>query len=142
VFGGQVSVDGETVVDHGQFVDFTQAEQLELITDDPRVKETVRGVVQEWKAFRATSKEVGGLITRSQAAKILDSTTDVICTWIRRGRLTGYNFLGTHFCSSKEVLLLAKERLEGNISKGGRGKKAPSLAEMVKAAKSDYSEAL
>jgi len=116
--------------------------QLELITDDPRVRKKTKTVFQEWKEFREVGKEVGGLISRSQAAVILGVTNQQVGSWVTRGRLSRWIFLGVNFVSSAEVLALYKERARGEISVGGRGKKAPNLAEVAKAAYSDMADSL
>lgn len=114
--------------------------QPELIDDDPRCEASTSEILGEWKRFRQLSKEHGGLLTSSQAAKILDVSNAQMGTWRARGRITGFVILGTCMVPAPEVLALLKERQEGIRQSGGRGMKAPSLAELARAAYEDTKE--
>lgn len=109
--------------------------QYDLITDDPRVEFVgVRAGIHE---FIQSSKDLGGLLTPTQAAKILDVTSGQISVWAARGRIRSKVVLDVKMVSASDVLALHKERTEEGIRTGGRGMKAPSLADMAKAAWND-----
>lgn len=115
------------------------ASQFELITDDPRT-EDFRGVMAELRDFYQTSKEMGGLLTMTQAGKILGVPSSQISTWVSRGRISSKEFLGVRMVSGGEVIALHKERAENIRCSGGRGKKAPTLGDMVTAAMEDFAK--
>ena len=108
------------------------AEQFDLITDDPRVDDAGPKAIGEFKRFRQLQKEYGNLLTPSQAARILDVSSGQISVWVSRQRFTSFVCLGTTMIPASEVLALYKERTEEGIRSGGRGKQAPSLAELAK----------
>ena len=109
---------------------------VELITDDPRKE--IASVLGEWRAFRETCKEEGGLITQGQAAVILGVSSGTMSVWMGRGRFSTFKFLGAKFVSSREVLACYDQREKGEMAVGGRGHKAPALADLVRAAKVDF----
>ena len=115
------------------------AEQFELITSDPRA-EKVFSVMDEWRKFRELSKQEGGLITAGAAGKFLGVPTGQVNSWMSRGRLSVFELQDVKFLSGREVMALYKEREVEGPRTGGRGKKAPSLAEVVRAAAEDMSE--
>lgn len=117
------------------------AAQFDLITDDPRI-EVQKGVLAELVSFVEASKEHRGLLTMSQAAKILGVPSGQVSTWTSRGRISSMEVLGVKMVSASEVLALYKERKAEVKSKGGAGLKAPSLAEIAGAAWDDFESAI
>lgn len=114
--------------------------QAELITDDPRCEASVSDIFSEWKEYRRVGKECGGLLTTGQAAKILGVSTGQMSVWCSRDRLPSFEFLGVRMVPAPQVLALYKERTEEGVRTGGRGHKAPSLAELAKACWDDVNE--
>lgn len=112
------------------------ASQLDLITDDPRVS-GISGAIAEFRAFYQASRELHGLLTQSQAAKILDVDSSQVCTWVRKGRLSSRVVCDVRMVSAGEVLALHKERELDGPRGGGRGRKAPSLSDLSAAAYED-----
>ena len=113
------------------------AAQIDLIDDDPRVAPQ-KGPLAELIEFVQASKEMRGLITTGQAAKILSVPTSQVSVWVSRGRLSSRSILGARMVSAAEVLALFKERTEEGIRKsGGRGIKAPCLSGLAEAAWDD-----
>jgi hypothetical protein len=109
--------------------------QYDLITDDPRVEFAgVRAGIQE---FVQATKELGGLLTMTQAGKILDVPSSQVSVWAARGRIRSKVVLDVKMVSAGDVMALHKERTEEGIRTGGRGMKAPSLADIAKAAWDD-----
>lgn len=116
------------------------AAQAELITDDPRCDGSFAEDLRELKRFWDLSREHGGLLTCSQAAKILDVTSSHVSAWRHQGRLSSFEVLGTRMLPAGEVMGLRRERDQGIRHAGGRGLKAPSLVELAKAALKDAKE--
>lgn len=113
------------------------AVQPELINDDPRC-ETSKGVIGEVRAFVDASREMSGLLTCGQAAKILGVSSGNVSTWVARGRLRARCVLGVKMVSGGDVLAFYKERTEQGIRRsGGRGVKAPTFVDLAKAAWED-----
>lgn len=111
------------------------AAQFDLITDDPRTEfPGIRAGILE---FIHASKEMGGLLTMTQAAKILDVTSGQISVWASRGRIRSRVVLEVKMVAASDVIALHKERTQEGLRTGGRGMKAPSLADMAKAAWDD-----
>lgn len=106
--------------------------QPELISDDPRCEASTAEILGEWKRFRELSKEHGGLLTTGQAGKLLGVPPGQISTWILRGRFTSFKVLGARMVPAPEVIALLKERQKEDPHLGGRGQKAPSLAELAR----------
>lgn len=111
--------------------------QAELISDDPRVDAQSAGIIAELRDFVRASREMRGLLTSGQAAKILGVNSSSINVWVRRGRLTSRDVLGVPMVSAAEVVALHRQRQQEAPSKGGRGHKAASLSDMVEAAWQD-----
>ena len=109
--------------------------QADLISDDPR-REAEKGVFAEFAEFYQASKELHGLLTQSQAKRMLGVSSGHLGTWISRGRISSRVISGVRMVSAGEVLALVKER-QTEKSEGGRGHKAPSLANMVEDAYND-----
>jgi hypothetical protein len=107
--------------------------QPELISDDPRCEASTAEILGEWKRFRDLSKEHGGLLTSGQAARLLGVSPGQVGSWILRGRFTSFKVLGARMVPAPEVIALLKERQEEDPHLGGRGQKAPSLAELARA---------
>lgn len=110
-------------------------DQAEFPFDDPRLDEfggDVGGLqlVREW---RALIKEHGHLVTRAFAAEVLGCTTAQIASWVSRGRLTDCRIGPVVMVPIREVLALWHERAKEGIPVGGRGKKAPSMYDAVRA---------
>lgn len=108
--------------------------QPELISDDPRRETESTGVLADLRAFLTATRELGGLLTAGQAAKILGVHSSSIGVWVRRGRLTARDVLGVQMVSAPEVLALHRQRLAEGVAPGGRGHKAPSLRAMAEEA--------
>jgi hypothetical protein len=111
--------------------------QPELITDDPRRDADASGVFAELQDYFRISRELGGLLTQSQAARILNVATGSISSLVLRGRLSCAMVAGVRMVSASEILALRKERSSEARAVGGRGLKSPSLAELTKAAWED-----
>lgn len=110
------------------------AEQFDLISDDPREQPSAFSELRDfWKA----SKELGGLLTQAQAAKILDVTRGALGSWIQRGKLQTRCVAGVNMVSGAEVAALLRQRKTEALSVGGRGLKSPTMAELVEAARED-----
>lgn len=107
-------------------------EQFELITDDPRVSTDEIGPLQLIRAFRDARKKYGDLIARPLACEILGVTGGQLAVWCLRGRLTDVAIGPVKLVPADEVVALWKERQAGGYSVGGRGKKLPSMAEVVR----------
>jgi hypothetical protein len=112
------------------------AQQFDLISDDPR-RESHPGMFAEFAEFYRASRELRGLLTQAQAAKILGVQRGQIGSWITRGRLSSRFVADVRMVSAGEVLALYKERQEEIRKSGGRGVKAPSLSELAQAAWED-----
>jgi len=102
--------------------------QPELISDDPRRDAESTGVLADLRAFVQASRELGGLLTSGQAAKILGVQSAAVGVWVRRGRLSARDVLGVQMVSAPEVLALHRQRFAEGVAPGGRGNKAPSLS--------------
>lgn len=109
--------------------------QAELITDDPRIEGN--GIMADILEFIQASRECGGLLTVSQAAKILDVPSNQVSAWAGRGRIKAKVVLGVRMVSAGEVLALRRERSTEGVRLGGRGLKAASLADIVSTAWED-----
>jgi len=113
---------------------YVEAQQFELITDDSRAPIcSLTQLRQFWK----DSKELGGLLTQAQAAKILDVSPGNITTWIQRGKLQFRTVAGVRMVGGFEITALLRQRKTEALSVGGRGYKAPSLSDMIEAARED-----
>jgi hypothetical protein len=112
----------------------TTAEQFDLISDDPRRES---GIFDELLDFVRASKEHRGLITMTQAARLLGVTAGQVSVWVSRGRLSIVTMMGVKMVSAGETLALMNERRAGEVRKGGRGNKAPDLADFASAAWDD-----
>lgn len=109
------------------------AEQVELITDDPRVDAGEVGpleLLRQWR--KANAEHPNGLLARPLAAEILGVSTAQISSWVGRGRLTDICIGPCKLLCADEVIALRKERMEEGLSVGGRGKKLPSMSEVVR----------
>lgn len=95
------------------------------------------GVVAELRQFYRASRELRGLLTQSQASRILNCQTGVISNLISRGRLSFREVAGVRMVSAAEILALHKERDSESRNVGGRGLKAPSLSQLADAAWDD-----
>jgi hypothetical protein len=115
------------------------AEQFDLITDDPR-REGYQGLLAELREFHAATQELGGLLTQGQAAKILNVSASQVGVWTSRGRLRSRCVAGVRMVAAGEVTALLRERMAGVVHPVGRGHKAPSLADVAKAAWADVFE--
>ena len=110
------------------------AEQFDLISDDPRAElSSIAELRQFWKA----SREMGGLLTQAQAAKILDVPRGSIGTWIQRGKLKSFEVAGVNMVGGLEITALLRQRKTEALCVGGRGLKPASLSDMVSAAWED-----
>lgn len=107
-------------------------EQLELITDDDRVSAEHIGPLQLFREFRKAQAEHGDLLARPLAAEILGVPAGHVAVWCMRGRLTDVQIGPVRLVPANEVLALWKERAENGVSVGGRGKKLPSMAEVLR----------
>lgn len=112
-------------------VDGATAEQFELIEDDPRSAAEDIGPLQLIRDFRAAQRKHGDLISRPLAGAILGISTAHLSSLCGRGRLTAIDIGPTHFLAVSEVMALYRER-QGELPKGGRGHKLPSLAQVVR----------
>jgi len=110
--------------------------QAELISDDPR-HEASQGIMADVREFVQASKEFHGLLTPGQACKILEVSPGQMSVWLRRERIRSKVVLGVRMVSAGEVMALHRERNQEGIRTGGRGLKAPSLAELSAAAWED-----
>lgn len=117
------------------------AQQYDLITDDPRVDSDSSFLAELGEYLRA-ARELRGLMTQSQAKRILQVPSGQISTWITRGRLSSRMVVGVRMVSAAEVVALHKERQHEIRKSGGRGIKAPSLAELAQAAWEDMAQDL
>lgn len=109
------------------------AEQFELISDDPRVDESDVGpleLIRQWR--KAHADHPGGLVTRPFAAELLGISTSQIGVWTLSGRLTDVVIGPARMLPVDEVMAMWRERREQGLSVGGRGKKLPSMAEVVR----------
>lgn len=104
------------------------AVQPEFLLDDARDESKSSGIVADLKEFVRAQRELGGLLTAGQAAKILGCNSGSINVWVRRGRLTARTILGVQMVSAPEVLAMHRQRAAEGLSTGGRGVKAPSLS--------------
>jgi len=111
------------------------AEQADLITDDPRCEASVG--VSDLREYWNATRDLHGLITQSQAARILGVQSGQIGNWTSRGRLSSRVVAGVRMVSAGEVAALLKERQTEIRRAGGRGVKAPSLAGLVEDAMKD-----
>jgi hypothetical protein len=111
------------------------AEQADLITDDPRC--ATSAAVSDFREYWNATRDLHGLLTQTQAARILNVKSGQVCTWVRRGRLTSRVVAGVRMVSAGEVLALVKERQKEIRHAGGQGVKAPSLSDLVEAAMRD-----
>ena len=111
--------------------------QPELISDDPRREPTQAGILAELQDFFRISKELRGLLTQSQAAKMLGVAHGSISSLVVRGRLSSAMVAGVRMVSAAEILALHKERSAEDRALGGRGLKVPSLSTLVEAAWQD-----
>lgn len=112
------------------------AQQFDLITDDPRT-ESHPGMLAEFAEFYRASRDLRGLLTQAQAARILGVQSGQVGAWVTRGRLSSRVVADVRMVSAAEVLALYKER-SVEIRKGaGYGVKAPSLADLAEAALAD-----
>lgn len=109
------------------------AEQFELISDDPRVDDADLGPLQLIRAWRkANADHPGGLIARPLAAEILGISTAHISSLVGRGRFTDVAIGPCKLLPVDEVMALWRERRDEGLSVGGRGKKLPSMAEVIR----------
>lgn len=109
------------------------AEQFELIKDDPRVDDSEMGPIQLLRAWKqAYSDHPGGLIARPLAAAILGISTAHVANLCARGRLSDVSIGPCKLVSAAEVEALWEERKRNGLSVGGRGKKLPSMAEVIR----------
>lgn len=113
---------------------YLTAEQFDFPLDDPRVESSTFAELRE---FWDASKRLGGLLTQSQAARILGVGPGSISNLVLNERLSCATVAGVRMVSAVEVMVLHKERLKGIKNAGGRGLKGPSLAELVKLASDD-----
>lgn len=102
----------------------------ELISDDPRVD---LPHASDFQALRAAVEEHGTLIVSGQAAKILDRSTAQVVSWLQRGKFTRVEAFGGVMLPLAEVMAFKKLRDSGDVSAGGRGRRAPSKRELLKA---------
>lgn len=114
----------------------TSTEQFDLISDDPRCESSM-GIMEELREFFTASKELGGLLSQSQAARILNVGTGSISSLVLRGRLSTRMIAGVRMVSAAEVLAFHREKQSEARNAGGRGIKSPSLSELVESAKAD-----
>lgn len=114
-------------------------QQFDLITDDPRV-DSEPGLIAELSEYLRAARDLRGLMTQSQAKRILQVPSGQISTWITRGRLSSRMVVGVRMVSAAEVVALLKERQHEIRKSGGRGVKAPSLAELAQAAWEDMAQ--
>lgn len=107
------------------------ADQLDLITDDPRreAKKSPLAILRELTHARET---YGELITPTLAARVLDVSRQHLDTWMRRGRLTRVEIGQCVFVPAQEIEVLYEERRTGEVTKIPGQKKLPSLAEVIK----------
>lgn len=108
--------------------------QPELIVDDLRRPVESVGIVAELREVMKAQREMGGLLTSGQAAKVLGVNSGAINVWVRRGRLTGRDVLGVLMVSASEVLAMHRQRESDGVSVGGRGLKAASIRDMAEQA--------
>jgi hypothetical protein len=111
--------------------------QDEFELADQRREVPSSGVVAEIRQIYRASKQYGGLLSQSQAARILCVGSANISSLVLRGRLSSVWVAGVRMVSGAEVLALHKERSAEDRALGGRGLKSPSLASMVDAAWQD-----
>ncbi len=57
----------------------------------------------QFKRFLRTCEEEGGLVTRSQAAILLQCSAQAIHNYLSSGRLKSYEFFGIKYLSAREV---------------------------------------
>ena len=105
--------------------------QSELTLEDPRREVESSGVIDDLREFVRASRELRGLLTVGQAARILNCDPSAINVWIRRGRLQCREIVGVRMVSAAEILVMHRQRLSEERQSGGRGHKAPSLAAMA-----------
>lgn len=108
------------------------ADQAEFPFDDPRIDEdlSARELYRLWKEATALH---GDLVTRAFAAALLGCSTSQVSVWATRGRLSDVAIGPVRMVPIREVLALWNERAKEGIPVGGRGKKAPSMFEAVRA---------
>lgn len=107
-------------------------EQFELISDDPRVDAEKIGPLQLFRAFRKAREEHGELLARPLAAEILGVTPSQLSVWVSRGRFTDVVIGPVKLIPANEVEAMWRERSENGNAVGGRGKKLPSMSEVLR----------
>jgi hypothetical protein len=113
---------------------YVVAQQFDLISDDPRAQPSA---LSELREFWQASKELGGLLTQSQAAKILDIAPGSIAVWVQKGKLQTRTVAGVRMVGGIEITALLRQRQTEAKSVGGRGHKSASLADLTAAARED-----
>jgi hypothetical protein len=111
--------------------------QDEFELKDARIESPSCGVFAELRDFYKASKALGGLLTQTQAARILEIHSGSISSLVLRGRLSSVVVGGIRMVSAAEILALHKERSAADRSLGGRGLKAPVLSDMIEGAWED-----
>lgn len=109
-----------------------EIEQFELIEDDPRSESesgSTRGMLQQWRNARA---EHGELISRAFGAALLGVSAGQVAVWCSRGRLTNIECGIYKTVALDEVIALRQERIDKELPVGGKGKKLPSMSEVIK----------
>lgn len=107
----------------------------ELISDDPRCESALAEDLADFRRFLELTREHGELITGSQASLLLGVPTSQIGSWRARGRFSAWQLMGLWMMPAAEILALRAERARGVFPSPGR--KAPSLAALVRAGASD-----
>jgi hypothetical protein len=115
------------------------ATQFDLISDDPRCEPEKGGLAAEFHEFVQAQRELGGLLTPKQAARILGVGVNHMTCWQARGRITSRVVLGVRMVSGAEVLALYRQRLKEGVKIGRPVRGTPSLVDLAKEARSDLS---
>lgn len=108
-----------------------EIDQLELIQDDPKTKKkgVTKDLVNQWLSAR---RNHGELISRAMGAALIGVPAGQVAVWCSRGRLTNILCGPFKVVALDEVMALRQERIDQKMSVGGKGKKLPSMSEVIK----------
>lgn len=110
---------------------------LSVIPDMMTLEEAEDAIAE----FSVLSIVHDGLMTSGQAARVIGVPLGTIGTWIARGRFTVMHVLGATMLPQQEVAAMRFWYREASATAArGRGQKAPTAAELVKAGWGDMKE--
>lgn len=107
-------------------------DQLELIKDDPRKEASDLGPLALYREYKKARAQYGDLITRPLAAEILGVSSNQVGVWCDRGRITAVNIGPTKFVPGSEIEALYRQRSDDGLPKGGAGRTAIPMSEIVR----------